>query len=149
MRVFRIRPARVSDLPSILAIEREAFPTPWSEEDFRQEFRKPYSYFWVAVNKEGEVIGYICFWLVADEMQLANLAVQKAWRRRGIGQSLLRLALKVARLRGARRAILEVRENNLPAIRLYRRLGFQIEGVRRAYYRDTGEDALLMGLSLT
>ena len=145
---FRIRPARPEDLSQILRIERLSFPSPWSGEHFQKEFEKPYALFLVAEGEE-RILGYGCFWLLAGELQIANLAVDPAWRGRGIGEGLLREALCLGRARGAVRALLEVRVGNLSARRLYEKLGFRIEGRRKAYYRDTGEDALLMSLSLT
>jgi len=145
---LRIRRARVSDLSQILAIEKEAFFIPWSKESFLRELEKKESVFLV-IEEDGRILGYICFWLIAEEMQLANLAVRRDSRRRGLGRRLLETALEIAKGYGAKRAFLEVRERNLAAIRLYQSLGFKFEGRRPRYYPDTGEDALLMGLSLT
>ncbi len=144
---FKIRRARPEDLPEILRIERFSFPSPWSAEHFRKEFEKPYTIFLV-VERAGSILGYGCFWLMAGELQVANLAVDPDWRGKGLGEALLREGLRLGRAGGARRALLEVRAGNLAARRLYEKVGFKIEGRRKAYYRDTGEDALLMGAFL-
>lgn len=145
---IRIRRAKTSDLPQILAIEKESFPTPWSKEAFLKEFEKKNGVFLV-IEEASEILGYVCFWVIADEMHLANLAVRRDCRQKGLGKKLLEVALETAKRYGAKRALLEVREGNLAALRLYQSLGFKFEGRRPRYYSDTGEDAILMGLSLT
>ena len=148
IRKIKLRRARISDLCSVLAIEKEAFPTPWSENSFRQELSGRGRYFWI-LEKDGEVVGYICFWVWGEEMQVANLAIKKEYRGQRLGEYLLRQALRLSSKKGAKTAFLEVREKNLPARKLYQRLGFQSIGRRTKYYLDTGEDALILALSLT
>ncbi len=143
----RLRPARIRDLREIVSIERLAFPTPWSPILFWSELFKKKTRLWVV--EEGEKIaGYLCFWEVVDEIHLANLAVAPDKRRQGLASFMLRTLIGYARRRGFRRILLEVRERNLPAQKLYQKFGFQIDGRRRSYYRDTGEDAILMSLPL-
>jgi ribosomal-protein-alanine N-acetyltransferase len=89
-------------------------------------------------------VGFICFWVVEDEMHVNNLAVDPRWRRRGIAAALLEEGLEQGRARRARRAFLEVRASNVGAQALYRRFGFEVAGVRKRYYTHPMEDAVLM-----
>jgi ribosomal-protein-alanine N-acetyltransferase len=142
------------DLEAVLEIERASFVTPWSRRAFLHELeRNPVAEAWVARAGGGEpdaggVVGYVCLWIVADEVHVTNLAVHPAHRGQGIGSRLLVTALVRHRARGARRALLEVRPSNVEALRLYRALGFREVGRRRRYYVDTGEDALLLEATL-
>jgi ribosomal-protein-alanine N-acetyltransferase len=105
----------------------------------------------VADDAEGgdaEPIGYVCYWVVFEELRILNLAVAPAFRKRGIGLRLARHALDAGRARGARSADLEVRASNQAARGLYERLGFRQTGVRRRYYVDPTEDAVLMELDM-
>jgi len=147
VRSIRLRPARKKDLESIYFIERQCFPTPWSGALFLYELKKPYARLWVLEHKE-KIIGYICFWIVAGELHLANIAVDPAWRRRGLATFMLQTMFRYARKKGAKRVLLEVRQKNLAAQTLYKRLGFQVDGRRKQYYSDTKEDAILMSLDL-
>lgn len=145
---IRIEPMRVEDLEEVLGIERAAFPHPWSRQAFVYELRdNRVARLWVArAPDEGRaaVVGYVCLWLVADEVHITNLAVDPAHRRRGVGRQLLGTILELYRAEGARVAALEVRPSNHEARRLYEAFGFRQVGLRRGYYFDTGEDAVLM-----
>jgi len=147
-RTYRLRPARREDLEAIFFIERISFPSPWSSTLFFYELKKPYSRLWV-VEEKGRILGYICFWIILDEVHLANIAVAPEHRRRGLASFMLRVMLRYARCRRARRVLLEVRERNRPALALYRKFGFVQDGRRPGYYSDTGEDALLLSLRLS
>lgn len=143
MEGLRLRPAEEKDLPQILAIEKASFPTPWQTVHFYVELYKDYAHLWVA-ELEGQVVGYICFWIIAGEAHLANIAVHPSFRRRGIGSKLLGACLRFLKEKRVSRILLEVRASNRPAQRFYRKFGFKVDGIRRGYYRDTGEDAILM-----
>jgi len=132
----------VSDLPAVIEIERASFPSPWKPESFLNELNNPYARLVVA-ERTGQVIGYLCCWLVADEVQILDVAVRPDYRRCGVGRLLLQDILTEARQNGACSASLEVRVSNQPAITLYQALGFQQVAIRRRYY-ENGEDALLM-----
>src|SRR5262245_52055785 len=143
---------RVTDLDEVLQIERVSFRTPWSRQAFLHELeRNRVAGLWVARGERpgrtagaAPVVGYLCLWVVADEVHVTNLAVDPAWRGEGIGRFLLGTLLAHHRAQGARRAFLEVRPANVEARRLYEGLGFHEVGRRRGYYVDTGEDALLL-----
>jgi len=142
----RIGRARRRDIPHIVEIERRSFPTPWSEWAFRRELKSKNAHFLVA--KIGrEVVGYLDIWIVLDEAHITNIAVAPEHRRKGIGERLMRYALEMAKSKGVRKVTLEVRENNIPAQNLYRKFGFRPLGIREGYYTDTGEDALVMGIT--
>jgi len=137
-----LRPLVASDLPAVLEIEHASFPFPWKPEFFLSEMSNPYARLVVA-EWAGQLIGYFCRWLVADEVHILDVAVHPAHRRCGIGKLLLQEILTEARQNEASSASLEVRVSNLPAIALYQALGFQPVASRRGYY-ENGEDALLM-----
>ena len=134
------------DLPAVLEIERSSMPLPWSERAYLAELTARHSRPWVA-EAEGRVAAVLVLWMVVDEAHIATLAVHPDFRRRGIASALLRFALDEAAEEGAVTALLEVRAGNESAKALYRRFGFEIVGKRAAYYKDNGEDALLMTLT--
>jgi [ribosomal protein S18]-alanine N-acetyltransferase len=136
------------DLPAVAAIERQAFSDPWSEKSFREALAHPSIYFVAARGDGGEVLGYVVAWFVADEGQIANLAVSPAGWGAGIGRSLLDASLREAVLRKATEVYLEVRESNERARRLYRSRGFEEVGRRRGYYRRPVEDAIVLRRTL-
>jgi ribosomal-protein-alanine N-acetyltransferase len=145
-----IRVAEMSpgDLPEVLEIEKASHVEPWDERFFREEFERPHSRLLVALKQATEVAGYICFWMVADEVQIFNLAVAPAERRRGVGRSLLLEALKIACRNKARLALLEVRRGNTAARHLYESVGFRPAGIRPGYYSVGREAAVLMELEM-
>jgi ribosomal-protein-alanine N-acetyltransferase len=137
----------LDDLPVVHAIDSLSFSLPWSERSFRFELTEnPTSRGWVA-EVDGQVVGMLILWLVEDEAHIATIATHPDQRRSGIGEGLLRTALRAAFQQGARRAFLEVRASNLAAQTLYQKYQFSIDGVRRGYYKDNMEDAILMSLN--
>jgi [ribosomal protein S18]-alanine N-acetyltransferase len=137
------------DIDQVLAIEQASFSMPWSRNLFISEFRSPgVSNLMVALSggPRRNVIGFIIFWTVEDEMHILNLAVAPASRRQGIAKKLVLAAIARARQRGARRAFLEVRASNMAAQKLYSSLGFTGTSMRRDYYDTPVEDALVMML---
>lgn len=134
------------DIETIAAIERVSYTSPWTRRMFESElWENPFSFAYVAREEEHRrIVGYVLFWLVYDELHLMNVAVDPAWRRRGIGEELVRFALETGGRRGVRIATLEVRVSNQTAQSLYRKFGFYQVGVRRNYYREPKEDALLL-----
>jgi ribosomal-protein-alanine N-acetyltransferase len=143
---YTLRRMAQRDLAAILEIERVSFPSPWSLAGFERELATAWAMPTVALEDGpgGErVVGYACAWYVADEVQLLNVAVHPERRRRGIGEALVRRVQADAATHGARAIVLEVRVANLPARRLYARLGFRTTGVRRGYY-GLGQDGMLM-----
>ena len=143
-----IRAMTEKDLDEVMEIERLSFPTPWSHDHFRRELQMPQARAFVAANARERIVGYICFWLVAEEAHILNLAVNPAERRQGIATHILHFGLEYARKAGAEEATLEVRRSNYPAVGLYRNFQFEPRGIRRRYYSDTGEDAVIMSRKL-
>lgn len=132
-----------ADVPKVAAIERLVFSDPWSESFFLGEIRSPFAYSRIA-ERDGEILGYSLAWLSEGEGHLGNLAVAPGVRRRGIGRTLLEDLLERVRRLAIPAITLEVRVSNLAAQWLYREHGFRVAGLRRRYYRDTGEDALVL-----
>ena len=118
-RVLSIAPVREADLGAIAKIERAVFSDPWSERSFREALSQPAIYFAAARSDDGEVLGYVVAWFVADEGQIANLAVAPAGWGAGVGRALLMSALREGVSRGASDVYLEVRDSNHRARRLY------------------------------
>jgi [ribosomal protein S18]-alanine N-acetyltransferase len=140
-----IRLLSYSDLPQVIAIERRAFPTPWSLAMFVLELSKPSGVCLAAVNPDRPsepIAGYLICSRYADVWHLMNIAIDPSVRRRGFATALLEEMLR--RAGPDEPYTLEVRTSNAPAIRLYERFGFRSAGTRPRYYHDTGEDAVIM-----
>jgi ribosomal-protein-alanine N-acetyltransferase len=149
MGQIEIRGMTEQDLDEVMQIERSSFPTPWSRRLFERELLMPYAKPFIALEvPPNQVVGYLCFWLVAQETHILNLAVHPERRRLGIGSRLLHYGVNYSREKGAQEIILEVRRSNYKAISLYRNFHFQPRGIRPRYYSDSGEDAVIMGLLL-
>jgi len=139
-----ITPMRMEDLDEVLWVEQSSFRDPWTRTLFEEEFKNPDLSHFLIARCEEHVVGYMGFWLIQEEAHITNLAVHPAFRRRKIGEQLLRAAMHMACSLGAERATLEVRASNEPAKQLYEKFGFQLVAVRRHYYLDNNEDALVM-----
>ena len=137
-----IRRLTYADLPQIIAIERRAFPTPWSLAMFVLELSKPAGVCLTAL-RDGGMLGYLICSRYDTVWHIMNVAVDPGRRREGIGTALLSDLLRRIDGHGAR-FTLEVRESNIGAIELYKRFGFAPAGRRRRYYQDNGEDAVVM-----
>jgi [ribosomal protein S18]-alanine N-acetyltransferase len=143
---FTIRPLGYSDLPQVIAIERRTFTTPWSLAMFVLELSKPSGLCLAAVDEDDKLLGYLICARYDTVWHLMNIAVDPAHRRRGIARTLLEQMLE--RAGPDREYTLEVRTSNAPAIALYERYGFRSAGTRPRYYRDNGEDAVIMWRTL-
>ncbi len=145
---IRIRLATASDIDRVVQLETEAFSDAWTRSSFEQLLSDTRSLFAVACGDDGLVHGYVVAWYVADEGEIANLAVASASRPRGIGAMLLDPALDGARTRNVASVYLEVRDSNESARSLYASRGFVQVMRRRRYYRAPTEDALVLKLDL-
>ena len=143
MNTIVMRPARASDLDAILTIEHRVFSDPWSPASFAPEFSDPYTWFSVA-EIDGIVSGYAIARIVAKQGEIANIAVDPAHQRSGLGGKLLDAAVVAADAADCEAVWLEVRVSNEPARRLYESRGFEPIGRRRGYYRTPVEDALVL-----
>jgi ribosomal-protein-alanine N-acetyltransferase len=129
-----------ADLAAIIALESDSFSNPWSPEALTTLIRSAATRVYVARDATG-IVAFCACWAVDYELHINTLAVARPHRRRGIGLSLMRFALASAK---AERATLEVRQSNVAALRLYEKLGFKATAVRKQYYREPDEDALIL-----
>ena len=142
---MRTRFAEEKDLPAMAEIERRCFHTPWSEESLRDDLTgNPLSVYMVLEAESGDVAGYMSLWRILDEGHINNVAVLPEYRRRGGASDMLEFMLEYSEKNGISSHTLEVRVSNEGAIGLYRKFGFKEAGVRKGYYEDNGEDALIM-----
>ncbi|HWP22617.1 MAG TPA: ribosomal protein S18-alanine N-acetyltransferase [Candidatus Binatia bacterium] len=143
-----MRPITNADLDEVMMIERTAFEYPWSPGFFRQELQVACSRS-ILAEIDGQIVGYIVYWLLPGAIDIHNIAVHIDYRRRGIGRLLLSKVVSEAKGQSASRVMLEVRRSNLAAQKLYESMGFLSTGIRKGYYSDNGEDALAMTLELS
>jgi ribosomal-protein-alanine N-acetyltransferase len=141
---IELRRLESGDLEEVEVIERESYPTPWSRSMFDAELRKPSSLALGAFTEDDALVGYAFVSRYVDAWHVMNVAVANAYRRRGIAVALLERLFEVTATDPRRGYTLEVRVSNTGAIALYERLGFEARGVRRGYYTDNREDALIM-----
>lgn len=132
------------DIPAILEIERRSFATPWPREAYTHELDHNRTAVYVVARQDEAAVGYAGMWVVMDEAHITTIAVDPPLRGLGIGERLLIGLIDRAIERGARWIQLEVRQSNMVAQRLYHKYGFREVGIRRHYYSDNGEDAVVM-----
>lgn len=140
---YIIRRMTMADVDGVAAVEAATFPTPWSRDAFASEMKNVAARYLVA-EKDGRVIGYAGAWIILDESHITNIAVLKEARGQGVGRALTAGLMQYLSNLGAAYATLEVRKSNEVAQSLYVSLGFIKLGVRKRYYEDNGEDALIM-----
>lgn len=143
MMRYEIVPMDRSHLESIAALERQCFSAPWSIPMLEEELFNPQASFLVAEGENGQVLGYAGLQVVLDEGYIANIAVDPKWRRQGLAGELLEVYCRFAQAHLAF-LTLEVRASNEAAIALYVKHGFVQAGIRKNYYQDPKEDALIM-----
>jgi len=148
---FNIRPMRLEDLPRVRELEELSFSLPWPERSFRYELTEnKAARCWVMDTTDpvgnASLVAMLVLWKIVDEAHIGTIAVHPGFRRQGLGGGLLTHVLLAAAHEGIRSAYLEVRRSNLAAIQLYSKFGFEVAGVRKNYYQDNGEDALLLTL---
>jgi ribosomal-protein-alanine N-acetyltransferase len=135
---------QVADIPRVMAIERDVFPSPWPAHAYRYELTQNALSHCYVLESADELLGYGCMWLVVDEAHISTLAVAPSQRGRGLGELLLLALLREAIALDAVTATLEVRVSNQTAQALYAKYGFEVVGWRKRYYVDNQEDALIM-----
>lgn len=145
---IRIVDATSALAPALLDLERRSQPHPWSLATFLLELARPNRLFLAAIAADDSIAGYACGWLVAGESQLHNLVVDTKLRGLGLGRQIAQHFIERSQAASAETVVLEVRMANLPAIALYRRLGFSIVGWRPGYYDAPHDDACMMTLGL-
>lgn len=134
---------RREDVPRVMEIEKQCFPTPWHESAYLTEINNRSAHYIVA-RLDGKIVGYTGMWIIMDESHITTIGVDPEYRGKKIGEQLLVALLDEAQRRHARRATLEVRESNFVAQNLYRKYGFVPAAIRRGYYTDNGENAIVM-----
>ena len=137
------RPMLEVDLEAVVEIEKASMPSPWSKELFEEELKREAAHYFV-IEEEGQVAGYMGYWAAPQEAHIINLAIAPQFRSRGLGHQMVEACLEYARKRGAELATLEVRESNESAKRLYEKCDFKIVAIRKKYYSDNQEDAIVM-----
>ena len=136
MSDMMIRRMTVDDVSGVWQIENATFPTPWSLRDFEHEMRANPCARYLVAEKDGQIIGFADIHIILDEGHITNIAVTQEERGQGIGRELTQALMQYAANLGVQYVTLEVRENNEPAIRLYKSLGFIKVGVRKKYYEN-------------
>ncbi|MCL2548353.1 MAG: ribosomal protein S18-alanine N-acetyltransferase [Symbiobacteriaceae bacterium] len=134
------------DLEQVHLIEELSFPSPWSVASFSRELTENPVARYLVLAFDNFIVAYAGVWLILDEGHITNVAVHPEFRGRGLGKEILRSLLKLCTCYGVRAVTLEVRPSNDIALALYHSLGFHISGIRKGYYTDTQEDALIMWL---
>jgi ribosomal-protein-alanine N-acetyltransferase len=137
-------PLRRRHLRSVMRIENQVYPRPWSITLFMSELNLRTSRHYVAARVDGLVVGYAGLMYSGDEAHVTTIAVDPGWQRHKIGTRLLANLARASRLYGAQHLTLEVRVSNVAAQSMYHRFGFETEGLRKNYYAETNEDALIM-----
>ncbi|WP_271854200.1 ribosomal protein S18-alanine N-acetyltransferase [Planococcus maritimus] len=142
--LVKFRKMTIQDVNAVYEIEKQSFTLAWTKEAFEQEMLKnEFAYYVLAETAEG-IIGYCGMWLVMDEAHITNIAISPQQRGNKYGEALMREAMDQARAQGAKLMTLEARVSNIAALNLYKKLGFQNGGIRKGYYTDNQEDAIVM-----
>lgn len=145
---FSFRRMTLEDIPNVMVIEHEAFTLPWTETAFRNELTNNLFARYMVMEYEGNPIGYAGMWTIVDEAHVTNIAILKAYRGRKLGDRLLDELMNAASTIGMLRMTLEVRVSNTVARSLYEKKGFTSAGLRKGYYSDNHEDAMIMWADL-
>ena len=135
---------RLEDLSRVLEIEQESFRTPWPRDAYTHELNENRLASYIVARFEGQVVGYAGMWVILDEAHITTIAVDPHYRGQHIGERLLIGLIETALARGARWMTLEVRTSNQTAQALYKKYGFKEIGLRKGYYSDNREDAIVM-----
>ena len=139
-----VRQADINDVDDIYDIERLCFPDPWSRDSLIYELDKNPRAFYIVAELDDKVVGYAGLWWIGDEGHITNVAVRPGFRNRKIASGIMTVMLDFTTKEGIKHHTLEVRRSNEPAIGLYEKYGFEVEGIRKGYYLNNGEDALIM-----
>ena len=144
-RVLKVIPMQKDYLDEVIKVEEQAYGEHhWSKESFFNELNNQLAKYYCAFNEQGELVGYCGCWQIMEEAHITNVAVSPNFRRQNIGEALLIAIIKSCYKEMVKYLTLEVRVSNEPAIKLYEKYGFKSLGVRKGYYQDNNEDALIM-----
>lgn len=139
-----IRKGTEADIGQIAELEILCFARPWSEDAIRADLVENRLATYIVAELDGRIVGYIGFWAVMEECQINNVAVSPLYRRQHIGTVMVDTMVSAVEAAGIKTFTLEVRKSNEAAINLYKNAGFKEEGIRKGYYEDNGEDAVIM-----
>lgn len=139
-----VRPMVMTDVDGVMAVEHDSFLTPWSRSAFEEELAQNRLARYIVAEENGAIVGYAGTWLVINEAHVTNVAVSSQRRREGIGRLLMQNLMELARENEMESMTLEVRVSNAAARHLYQQLGFVEAGIRKNYYTETKEDALIL-----
>ncbi|KIL50589.1 ribosomal protein S18-alanine N-acetyltransferase [Jeotgalibacillus soli] len=138
----------MDDIDAVMSVEEQSFSSPWKRVAFENELTINEFAKYLLLEWEGEIVGYCGMWLIVDEAHITNVAILPNYRGKKLGEALMRQIMMIATASGAKSMTLEVRVSNLIAQSLYRKLGFHNGGIRKQYYSDNQEDALVMWVNL-
>lgn len=139
-----IRQAGEWDIDAISSLEKICFTVPWSRDSIARELTENDMAFYIVAELNGQIVGYAGMWHIVDEAHITNVAVLPEQRNKHIATAIIAVMIQFSEEKGIRRFTLEVRSSNEPAKALYRNFGFKEEGLRKGYYEDNGEDAVIM-----
>ena len=142
--LITVRPMVMTDVDGVMAVEHDSFLTPWSRSAFEEELAQNRLARYIVAEENGAIVGYAGTWLVINEAHVTNVAVSGQRRREGIGRLLMQNLMELARENGMESMTLEVRVSNAAARHLYEQMGFVEAGIRKNYYSETKEDALIL-----
>ncbi|WNF36924.1 ribosomal protein S18-alanine N-acetyltransferase [Bacillaceae bacterium IKA-2] len=145
---YQIRYMIEDDITNVLKVEENCFATPWTRVAFINEINNNQFAHYLVIENNHEIIGYCGIWVIIDEAQITNIAIHSLYRGLKLGKQLLSHSIEFVRMLGAQKLSLEVRVSNEVAQSLYRKMGFQDGGIRKNYYTDNQEDALVMWVIL-
>ncbi|NLM13658.1 MAG: ribosomal protein S18-alanine N-acetyltransferase [Epulopiscium sp.] len=142
--MIKISPMKEEHIPRIHEIEKSCFSISWSKEAFENELKENSLAYYIVAESEDAVLGYAGMWIIVDEGHITNIAVHPDFQHQGVGTLLMQHLIDEAKRKHFFGLTLEVRESNIKAQNLYRKFGFVSEGLRKGYYQDTGENAIIM-----
>lgn len=147
-KAINIREATIKDIDDIWLVESKSFSTPWTREAFINELTTNRFAYYYVLELENDIVGYAGMWIILDEAHVTNVAIYPNVRGKKLGELLMRYLMTMAKMHGAESMTLEVRVSNHAAKNLYYKLNFKEHGIRKNYYADTMEDALIMWVKL-
>lgn len=145
---YRLRRMQAQDVEQVWQLEKSVFPSPWSMESFYLELKNQHISRAYVVTCDQDIAAYTIVWEIGDELHIANIAVSKDHRRKGLATFILKFIIGMAAAKKIKTVYLEVRKSNRAAILLYKKFAFQVTGIRKNYYQAENEDALLMSCHL-
>ncbi|MBC1458811.1 ribosomal protein S18-alanine N-acetyltransferase [Listeria newyorkensis] len=148
MTEVTFRQATIADVKSLLRIENAVFSSPWTEKAFRNEFYTNQYAYYIVAEQDDVIIGYAGVWMILDEGHITNVAIHPDQQGNGYGLALLTELLRIAQENNVTKLTLEVRISNTKAQQLYQKFGFKNGAIRKKYYPDNQEDALVMWVEL-